>query len=131
MPCTPTFWWCGIMHRARSSYWRARSTGQSSMPATAPMSIPRKKGRLEGLTIAICGDVMHSRVARSNILLLNTMGARVRVVAPSTLLPRGIERMGVEVARDMREGLDGADIVMMLRLQRERMNGSFVPSSGE
>jgi aspartate carbamoyltransferase catalytic subunit len=59
------------------------------------------------------------------------MGARVRVVAPSTLLPPGIERMGVEVARDMREGLNGADIVMMLRLQRERMNGSFVPSSAE
>src|SRR6266567_200759 len=95
------------------------------------LTIRRNKGRLEGLTIAICGDVMHSRVARSNILLLNTMGARVRVVAPSTLLPRGIERMGVEVARDMREGLNGADIVMMLRLQRERMNGSFVPSSQE
>jgi aspartate carbamoyltransferase catalytic subunit len=74
---------------------------------------------------------MHSRVARSNILLLNTMGARVRVVAPSTLLPRGIERMGVEVARDMREGLNGADIVMMLRLQRERMSGAFVPSVRE
>jgi aspartate carbamoyltransferase catalytic subunit len=95
------------------------------------LTIRRNKGRLEGLVIAICGDVMHSRVARSNILLLNIMGARVRVVAPSTLLPRGIERMGVEVARDMREGLNGADIVMMLRLQRERMNGSFVPSSGE
>ena len=66
------------------------------------LTIRRNKGRLEGLVIAICGDVMHSRVARSNILLLNTMGARVRVVAPSTLLPRGIERMGVEVARDMR-----------------------------
>src|ERR1700751_4403815 len=95
------------------------------------LTIRRNKGRIEGLIIAICGDVMHSRVARSNILLLNTMGARVRVVAPSTLLPPGIERMGVEVARDMREGLNGADIVMMLRLQRERMNGSFVPSSGE
>jgi len=95
------------------------------------LTIRRNKGRLEGLVIAICGDVMHSRVARSNILLLNTMGARVRVVAPSTLLPRGIERMGVEVARDMREGLNGADIVMMLRLQRERMNGSFVPSTQE
>jgi aspartate carbamoyltransferase catalytic subunit len=82
------------------------------------LTIRRNKGRLEGLVIAICGDVMHSRVARSNILLLNTMGARVRVVAPSTLLPRGIERMGVEV-------------VMMLRLQRERMNGSFVPSTQE
>ncbi len=95
------------------------------------LTIRRNKGRIEGLTIAICGDVLHSRVARSNILLLNTMGARVKVVAPSTLLPPGIERMGVEVTRDMREGLDGADIVMMLRLQRERMNGSFVPSSQE
>ncbi len=95
------------------------------------LTIRRNKGRLEGLVIAICGDVLHSRVARSNIILLNTMGARVRVVGPSTLLPPGIERMGVEVARDMREGLKGADIVMMLRLQRERMNGSFVPSSSE
>src|SRR6476469_6518619 len=95
------------------------------------LTIRRNKGRIEGLVIAICGDVIHSRVARSNILLLNIMGARVRVVAPSTLLPRGIERMGVEVARDMREGLDGVDIVMMLRLQRERMNGSFVPSTQE
>jgi len=95
------------------------------------LTIRRNKGRLEGLMIAICGDVMHSRVARSNIILLNTMGARVRVVAPSTLLPIGIERMGVEVARTMEEGLQGADIVMMLRLQRERMNGSFVPSSQE
>ncbi|MGX9392648.1 aspartate carbamoyltransferase catalytic subunit [Nitrobacteraceae bacterium UC4446_H13] len=95
------------------------------------LTIRRNKGRLEGLLVAICGDVMHSRVARSNIILLNTMGARVRVVAPSTLLPVGIERLGVEVARNMEEGLHGADIVMMLRLQRERMNGSFVPSSGE
>src|SRR5438105_12578485 len=100
--------------------------GQHEHPTQAlldALTIKRNKGRLEGLVVAICGDVMHSRVARSNILLLNTMGARVRVVAPSTLLPRGIERMGVEVARDMREGLNGADIVMMLRLQRERMNG--------
>src|SRR3982074_1459 len=74
------------------------------------LTIRRNKGRIEGLTVAICGDILHSRVARSNILLLNIMGARVRVVAPSTLLPRGIERMGVEVARDMREGLNGADI---------------------
>jgi len=95
------------------------------------LTIQRNKGRIEGLTVAICGDILHSRVARSNILLLNTMGARVRAVAPSTLLPPGIERMGVEVERDMRAGLEGADIVMMLRLQRERMNGSFVPSSQE
>jgi aspartate carbamoyltransferase catalytic subunit len=95
------------------------------------LTIRRNKGRIEGLIIAICGDILHSRVARSDIILLNALGARVRVVAPSTLLPPGIERMGVEVARDMREGLADADIVMMLRLQRERMNGSFVPSTQE
>lgn len=95
------------------------------------LTIRRNKGRIERLTVAICGDVLHSRVARSNIILLNTMDARVRVVAPSTLLPPGIERFGVEVYGDMREGLRDADIVMMLRLQRERMNGSFVPSSAE
>jgi aspartate carbamoyltransferase catalytic subunit len=95
------------------------------------LTIRRNKGAIEGLTVAICGDILHSRVARSNIVLLNTLGARVRVVAPSTLMPAGIERMGVEATGDMREGLRGADIVMMLRLQRERMNGSFVPSSQE
>ena len=92
------------------------------------LTIRRNKGRIAGLTVAICGDILHSRVARSNMLLLDALGARVRLVAPSTLLPPGIERLGVEVFTDMREGLEGADIVMMLRLQRERMNGSFVPS---
>jgi aspartate carbamoyltransferase catalytic subunit len=95
------------------------------------LTIRRNKGRIERLLVVICGDILHSRVARSNIILLNTLGARVRVVAPSTLLPPGVERLGVEVYRDMREGLAGADIVMMLRLQRERMNGSFVPSVQE
>jgi aspartate carbamoyltransferase catalytic subunit len=95
------------------------------------LAIRRRKGDIGRLVVAICGDILHSRVARSNIILLNTLGARVRVVAPSTLLPSGIERMGVEVTRDMREGLAGADIVMTLRLQRERMNGSFVPSTQE
>ena len=95
------------------------------------LTIRRNKGRIEGLVVAICGDILHSRVARSNILLLSALGARVRVVAPSTLLPAGIERMGIEVFRDMRAGLEGADIVMMLRLQRERMNGAFVPSARE
>ena len=95
------------------------------------LTIRRNKGPIDALTVAICGDIMHSRVARSNIILLNTLGARVRVVAPSTLLPPGIENFGVEVCRDMREGLRNADIVMMLRLQRERMNGSFVPSTQE
>ena len=108
--------------------------GQHEHPTQAlldALTIRRRKGAIENLTIAICGDILHSRVARSNIILLQTMGARVRVVAPSTLLPAGIERFGVEVHRDMREGLAGADIVMMLRLQRERMNGSFVPSTQE
>ncbi len=95
------------------------------------LTIRRRLGRLSGLIVAICGDILHSRVARSNILLLNTMGARVRAVAPPTLLPGNIERMGVEVHHDLRHGLADADIVMMLRLQTERMNGSFVPSVRE
>src|SRR6202044_3375853 len=95
------------------------------------LTIRRNKGRIEGLNVAICGDILHSRVARSNILLLGALGARVRVVGPSTLLPAGIENMGVEVFRDMRAGLKDVDIVMMLRLQRERMMGAFVPSTKE
>ncbi|MBS3651383.1 aspartate carbamoyltransferase catalytic subunit [Pseudaminobacter sp. 19-2017] len=95
------------------------------------LTIRRAKGRLAGLTVAICGDILHSRVARSNILLLNAMGAFVRVAAPSTLLPSGIERMSVEVCPTMRDALRGADVVMMLRLQRERMAGAFVPSTRE
>ena len=74
---------------------------------------------------------MHSRVARSNIHLLNTMGARVRLLAPKTLIPPGIERMGVEVFHDMTDGIKDCDIVMMLRLQRERMSGNFLPSIRE
>jgi aspartate carbamoyltransferase catalytic subunit len=95
------------------------------------LTIRRNKGRIEGLTVAICGDILHSRVARSNILLLSALGARVRVAGPSTLLPPGLERMGAEVFRDMRAGLNGADIVMMLRLQRERMQGGYIPSAKE
>ncbi|MCC0033671.1 MAG: aspartate carbamoyltransferase catalytic subunit [Hoeflea sp.] len=95
------------------------------------LTIRRAKGKVGRLTVAICGDVLHSRVARSNILLLNALGARVRVVAPSTLLPSGIADMGVEVFRRMEDGLKDADVVMMLRLQRERMAGSFVPSVRE
>jgi aspartate carbamoyltransferase catalytic subunit len=95
------------------------------------LTIRRRKGRLEGLTVAICGDVAHSRVARSNIHLLNAVGAQVRLVAPPTLLPLDIERLGASVHHDMRSGLDGADIVMMLRLQTERMQGNFAPSARE
>ncbi|MEP6566395.1 MAG: aspartate carbamoyltransferase catalytic subunit [Mesorhizobium sp.] len=95
------------------------------------LTIRRAKGPLSKLIVAICGDILHSRVARSNIMLLNALGAQVRVVAPSTLLPTGIEKMGVIVTRSMAEGLKGADVVMMLRLQRERMEGAFVPSVRE
>ncbi|TIL28097.1 MAG: aspartate carbamoyltransferase catalytic subunit [Mesorhizobium sp.] len=95
------------------------------------LTIRRARGPLSKLNVAICGDILHSRVARSNIMLLNALGAQVRVVAPSTLLPAGIEKMGVIVTRSMAEGLKDADVVMMLRLQRERMEGAFVPSVRE
>ena len=95
------------------------------------LTIRRHKGRLAGLVVAICGDIRHSRVARSNILLLSAMGARIRLVAPSTLLPAAADRLGVGIFTDMIEGLNGADVVMMLRLQRERMSASFVPSVRE
>jgi aspartate carbamoyltransferase catalytic subunit len=95
------------------------------------LTIRRHKGGIAGLVVAICGDIAHSRVARSNTLLLNALGARVRVIGPSTLLPKAVDRLSVEPFTDMRSGLAGADIVMMLRLQRERMDGSFVPSVRE
>ena len=95
------------------------------------LTIRRAKGAIPGLTVAICGDILHSRVARSNIILLNALGARVRAVAPSTLLPTGIGQMGAEVFTSLPDGLAGVDVVMMLRLQRERMEGSFVPSVRE
>ena len=95
------------------------------------LTIRRRKGRLDGLVVTICGDVMHSRVARSNLRLLKMMGAEVRLVAPPTLTPTGIEKMGVRVYADMKEGLRNCDVIMMLRLQTERMQGSFVPSTRE
>jgi aspartate carbamoyltransferase catalytic subunit len=96
------------------------------------LTIRRNKGRIEGLTIAICGDIAHSRVARSNFLLLTMMGNQVRLVGPPTLMPAGIETLGVTVHHDMKEGLAGADIVMALRLQKERMTkGGLVPSARE
>jgi len=95
------------------------------------LTILRRRGKLQGLTVALCGDVRHSRVARSNIYLLNSMGARVRLIAPPTLLPTAADRFGVEIFHDMRAGLEGCDIVMMLRLQSERMQGSYVPSTRE
>jgi aspartate carbamoyltransferase catalytic subunit len=95
------------------------------------LTIKRHKGRISGLTVAICGDISHSRVARSNIHLLTTMGNQVRVVGPPTLIPAEVAELGVTVCHDMADGLHGADIVMMLRLQRERMTRGLVPSARE
>ena len=95
------------------------------------LTIRRRKGRIEGLTVAICGDILHSRVARSNFALLGSLGAKVRAVAPPTLLGEAVDRLGVDCFTAMDEGLAGADVVMMLRLQRERMTGGYVPSPRE
>lgn len=95
------------------------------------LTIRRAKGRLHRLRIAICGDIAHSRVARSNILLLGKMENRVRLIGPPTLMPSGVADWGVEVFDDMAEGLQDADVVMMLRLQKERMDGAFIPSERE
>ncbi|MGR3250429.1 MAG: aspartate carbamoyltransferase catalytic subunit [Paracoccus sp. (in: a-proteobacteria)] len=95
------------------------------------LTIRRAKGRLHRLTIAICGDIAHSRVARSNLILLGKMENRIRLIGPSTLMPAGVAEMGVELYEDMREGLKDADVVMMLRLQKERMDGGFIPSERE
>ena len=95
------------------------------------LTIRRHVGRLKGLRVAICGDIAHSRVARSNIELLTIMGAEVRLVAPRTLIPGGIAQMGAKIFYDMREGIKDCDVVMMLRLQTERMQGGFFPSIRE
>ena len=95
------------------------------------LTIINRKGKIEGLKIAICGDILHSRVARSNIYLMNMLGAEVNVVAPKTLMPKSIDRLGVKSFTDMKKGLDSCDIVMMLTLQNERMQGSFLPSKRE
>jgi aspartate carbamoyltransferase catalytic subunit len=95
------------------------------------LTIRRAKGRLHRLSVAICGDILHSRVARSNIMLLGKMENRVRLIAPPTLMPAEVSELGVEVFHDMAKGLEGVDVVMMLRLQKERMDGGFVPSERE
>lgn len=108
--------------------------GQHEHPTQALLDalvMRRRTKKLEGLNVAICGDILHSRVARSNIFLLNKLGANVRVVAPLTLLPKDIDRMGCEVHTRMETGVKDADIIMMLRIQNERMEGSFVPSARE
>ncbi|ATW04822.1 aspartate carbamoyltransferase catalytic subunit [Sphingorhabdus sp. YGSMI21] len=95
------------------------------------LTIQRRRGEISGLTVTICGDVMHSRVARSNIYCLTTLGAKVRVCAPPSLLPADLDRFNVEVFSNFDEALEGSDVVMMLRLQNERMNGDFIPSPRE
>ena len=95
------------------------------------LTIQRAKDRLHRLSIAICGDIAHSRVARSNIILLGKMENRIRLIAPPTLMPSGIDTFGCEIFEDMQEGLKDVDVVMMLRLQRERMDGGFIPSERE
>jgi aspartate carbamoyltransferase catalytic subunit len=94
-------------------------------------TILERKGRLDGLKVTIVGDLLHSRVFRSNVLLLTRMGAEVRACAPGTLVPLGMEALGVHVTRSLREAVTGADVVMMLRLQLERMRGLFLPSMRE
>ena len=95
------------------------------------LTIRRRRGRIEGQRVVICGDLLHSRVARSNILALTALAAEVRVCAPSTLMPPAVERMGVTPFTDFDAALEGADVVMMLRLQNERMDGGYVPSPRE
>jgi len=95
------------------------------------LTIRRAKGRLHRLNVAICGDIAHSRVARSNIILLGKMENRIRLIGPPTLMPSGIAEFGCEVFDDMKAGLEDVDVVMMLRLQRERMDGGFIPSTRE
>ena len=95
------------------------------------LTIKRHKKRISGLEVAILGDVLHSRVARSNIYLLNKLGAKVRVICPPTLLPPNVEELGVKVFKNLEDGLNNVDIIMVLRIQKERMSGSFVPSEKE
>ena len=95
------------------------------------LTIIKRKKIINGLKVAICGDILHSRVARSNIHLLNTLGAEVNVIAPPTLIPFGVEHLGVKVFNNMKKGLEKVDIIIMLRLQLERMSGSYVPSVRE
>jgi len=108
--------------------------GQHEHPTQAlldGLTIRRAKGRLHRLNIAICGDIAHSRVARSNIILLGKMENRIRLIGPPTLMPAGIAELGCEVYQDMHVGLQDVDVVMMLRLQKERMDGGFIPSERE
>jgi aspartate carbamoyltransferase catalytic subunit len=95
------------------------------------LTIIHHKKKIEGLKVAICGDILHSRVARSNIILLSMLGADINIVAPKTLLPKNIDAYKVKTHLDMREGIRDVDVIMMLRLQNERMLSSYIPSARE
>ena len=95
------------------------------------LTIIYHKKKIEGLKVAICGDILHSRVARSNIILLSMLGADINIVAPKTLLPNNIDAYKVKTYLDMREGIRDVDVIMMLRLQNERMLSSYIPSARE
>ena len=142
MPCAPTFWSSATRIRGAAELLARKidcsvvnaGDGSHEHPTQAlldALTIRRRRGSLTGLVVVICGDILHSRVARSNIALLARMGARIRLAAPRTLLPADAERYGVEIFADMNAALEGADIVMMLRLQLERMTGALVPSTRE
>jgi aspartate carbamoyltransferase catalytic subunit len=122
-----------LARRCRSTIVNA-GDGAHEHPTQALLdafTIRRHKGRLDGLRVAIVGDILHSRVARSNVLLLARMGADVVVCGPPTLLPREVERLGCTATWRMDEAVEGADVVMMLRVQLERMHAGFFPTTRE
>ena len=129
MPGAPHF----LSRVCRSSIVNA-GDGSHEHPTQAlldALTIRQRKGTLSGLRVVIVGDILHSRVVRSNIFLLNRMGAKVTVVGPSTLMPLGIERLGVGVSHRMDEAIEGADVIMMLRIQTERQGKGYFPSVRE
>ncbi|XCD42969.1 aspartate carbamoyltransferase catalytic subunit [Candidatus Liberibacter asiaticus] len=123
-----------LMHKIKGPSIINAGDGTHEHPSQALLdafAIRHFKGKISNLHIAICGDILHSRVARSDIMLLNTMGARIRVIAPITLLPKDISNMGVEVFHDMHKGLKNVDVIMILRMQQERIPRSLIPSIRE
>ena len=95
------------------------------------LTIKKRFGIVKGLKIAICGDIIHSRVARSNIEILSTLGASINVIGPKTLIPNDIKKFGTNIFYNMKDGLKGCDIVMMLRIQKERIVGKHIPNENE
>jgi aspartate carbamoyltransferase catalytic subunit len=125
---------CHLLSRICRSRVVNAGDGMHEHPTQALLdafTIREHKKRIDGLKVAIIGDLLHSRVLRSNVLLLNALGAEVWVSSPATLMPAGIDRFGVHVAANVNEALEDADVIMMLRIQQERMQGAFFPSLRE